>query len=563
VTSVKPGASEHGAADPARALERGRACFERHEWNDAFHALSLADASTPLGADDLQRLASSAGLTARDDEMLPAQERLYHAYLEAGESLAAARAALWLGFRLFARGETGQAGGWLGRAQRLVEREGRDCAEQGYLLLPASQRLLGMGEFDQAHDAAARAAQLGERFGEADLIAFARNVQGRALLGSGRLDEGLALMDEAMVAATTGELSPLVTGLIYCHAISSCQRVYAFDRAREWTAALHRWCNAQPQLVMFRGHCLADRAEIMQMSGSWAEALEEARRAVACCVGPFDRDSAGRAHYQQAEIHRLRGEVSEAETAYKNASRYGVEPQPGLALLRLAQGDREAAASAVRRLASAAGDRLQRTRFLPAHVEIMLAVGDLEEARAASRELDETASKFNVEVLAAITSQVHGAVRLAEGDARAVLDPVRRAFGVWQQVGAPYLAARLRVLLARACVALGDVDGAWLELEGAHEVFAGLGARPDLAEVDAIGASLKRSRKGPADRHGLTVRELQVLRLIASGKTNKSIARELSLSGKTVDRHVSNIFTKLDVPSRAAATAFAYEHQLI
>ena len=383
------------------------------------------------------------------------------------------------------------------------------------------------------------------------------------MLGRGRLDDGLALMDEAMVAATSGELSPLVTGLIYCHAISSCQRVYAFDRAREWTAALHRWCNAQPQLVMFRGHCLADRAEIMQMSGSWPEALEEARRAVECCVGPFDRETAGRAHYQQAEIHRMRGEVAEAETAYKSASRYGVEPQPGLALLRLAQGDREAAASTVRRLVSAIGDRLERTRFLPAHVEIMLAVGDLGEARAASRELDETASAFNIEVLAAITSQVHGAVRLAEGNARAVLDPARRAFGVWQHVGAPYLAARLRVLLARACVALGDVEGASLELEGAHEVFAGLGARPDIAEVDAIGASLKHKRKGAADRHGLTARELQVLRLIARGKTNKSIASELSLSGKTVDRHVSNIFTKLDVPSRAAATAFAYEHQLI
>jgi tetratricopeptide (TPR) repeat protein len=426
MSDAREGNPKHRAAEPARLLERGRACFERHEWNDAFHALSLADASTPLGAGDLQRLASSAGLTARDEEMLPAQERLYHAHLEAGESLAAARAALWLGFRLFARGEAGSAGGWLGRAQRLVEREGRDCAEQGYLLLPAGQRHLSMGEFDQAHDAAARAAQLGERFGEADLLAFARNLQGRALLSQGRLDDGLALMDEAMVAATSGELSPLVTGLIYCHAISSCQRVYAFDRSREWTAALHRWCDAQPQLVMFRGHCLADRAEIMQMGGSWPEALEEARRAVECCVGPFDRESAGRAHYQQAEIHRMRGEATEAETAYRSASRCGVEPQPGLALLRLAQGDREAAASALRRLASATGDRLQRTRFLPAHVEIMLAVGDLDEARAASRELDETASALNIEVLAAITAQVYGAIRLAEGDARAVLDPVRR-----------------------------------------------------------------------------------------------------------------------------------------
>jgi DNA-binding CsgD family transcriptional regulator len=563
MSDASEGSPRRSAAEPSTPLERGRACFERHEWNDAFEALSLADESTPLGAEDLHRLAWSAGLTARDEAMLAAQERLYHVLLEAGESLAAARAAFWLGFRLVARGEAGRANGWLGRAQRLVEREGRDCVEGGYLLLPAAQRHLSAGEFDEAHEAAARAATVGERFREADLVAFAHNLQGRALLSQGRLDRGLALMDEAMVAATSGELSPVVTGIIYCTAIASCQRVYAFDRTREWTAALTRWCEAHPQLGMFTGHCLVHRAEIMQLGGSWPEAVQEARRAVARCVRDIEREAAGRAYYQEAEIRRLRGEFGAAETAYRSASRLGVEPQPGLALLRLAQGDREAAANAIRRVVGATRDRLQRTRFLPAHVEIMLAVGDLEEARAASEELDETASSFNTDVLAAIAGHARGAIRLAEGNAHAVLDPVRRAFRVWQQLGAPYLAACLRVLLARACVALGDVEGARLELEGAREVFEGLGAQPDLAAVEAIGASLERNHKGPVDQHGLTERELQVLRLVASGKTNKAIARELSLSEKTVDRHVSNIFTKLNVSSRSAATAFAYEHQLL
>ena len=553
------------APEVSGLLERGRACFERREWNDAFTALSAADQSTPLGAEDLHRLAWSAGLTARDEEMLATQERLYHAHLEVGEGLAAARAAFWLGFRLLARGEAGRAGGWLSRAQRLVEREGRDCVEQGYLLLPVGQKHLSAGEPREAHDAAARAAEFGERFGEVDLFAFARNLQGRALLSEGRVERGLALLDEAMVAATSGELSPVVTGIIYCSAIASCHRVYALDRVREWTAALSSWCEAHPQLGMFTGHCLVHRAEIMQISGSWPEAVEEARRAVGRCVHAMEREAGGRAHYQEAEIQRLRGEFAAAETAYRNASRSGIEPQPGLALLRLAEGDRDAAASAIRRVVAATGDRLQRTRFLPAHVEIMLTVGDLEEARAASLELDETASSLNTDVLAAIAAHARGAVQLAEGNPEAVLDPVRRAFGIWQQIGAPYLAARLRVLLARACVALGDVEGARLELEGAREVFERLGARPDLASVKAIDASLDGERKGktPAGRQGLTERELQVLRLIASGKTNKAIARELSLSEKTVDRHVSNIFTKVDVSSRAAATAFAYEHQLI
>lgn len=546
-------------------LARGRACFERREWDDAFEALSAADRSNPLDAEDLYRLTWSAGLTARDEEMLAAHERLYRAHIDAQETLAAARTAFWLGFRLLARGEAGRAGGWLGRAQRLVEQEGRDCVEQGYLLLPVGQKHLSAGEWREAHDAAARAAECGERFGEADLIAFARNLQGRSLLSAGQLEHGLPLLDEAMVAATSGELSPIVTGIIYCSAIASCNRVYAFDRVREWTAALSAWCDAHPQLGMFTGHCLVHRAEIMQLSGSWPEAVEEARRAVKRCVHAMEREAGGRAYYQEAEIQRLRGDFAAAEAAYRSASRAGVEPQPGLALLRLAEGDREAAASTLRRVLGATTDPLQRTRFLPAQVEIALAMGELQAAQAASRELQETAASFNTDVLYAIAAHACGAVQLAAGNPGAVLDPVRRAFGIWQKLGAPYLAARLRVLLARACIELNDSEGARLELEGAREVFEQLGARPDLAAADAIGVGLDDDPKSRlfTGAHGLTQRELQVLRLVASGKTNKAIARELSLSEKTVDRHVSNIFIKVNVSSRAAATAFAYERELI
>jgi DNA-binding CsgD family transcriptional regulator len=364
-------------------------------------------------------------------------------------------------------------------------------------------------------------------------------------------------LDEAMVAASAGELTPVVTGIVYCSAIASCHRVFALERVREWTAALSNWVEAHPQLGLFNGHCLVHRAEVLELNGAWPEAVDEARRAVTRCVRHVEREAAGRAHYQQAEIHRLRGEFAIAEAAYLEASRAGFEPQPGLALLRLAQGDTGAAASASRRIVGATRERLARLRFLPAHVEIMLAVDDLDAARAASQELRDTAAAVDTDVLAAIADHARGSVELASGNPQAVLEPARRAFRIWQQIGAPYLAARLRVLLARACTALGDAEGAGLELLCAREVFEKLGALTDLAALDAI------AKADIAPSGGLTARELQVLRLLATGKTNKVMARELSLSEKTIDRHVSNIFAKVGVATRSAATAFAYEHKLI
>jgi DNA-binding CsgD family transcriptional regulator len=540
-------------------LARGRACYDRNEWDDAFQALSQADRSSPLGAEDLQRLAWSAGLTGRDDEMLATHERTYNALLEAKQQLPAARAAFWLGFRLFAIGEPARGSGWLNRAQRLIETHGQECAEQGYMLITGAHRHMSLGELVAAQECATGAIIIGERFAERDLIALGLNLRGRALLADGRVETGLASLDEAMVAATSGELSPVVTGIVYCSSIGSCHRIFALDRVREWTAALSTFCDANPQLGMFTGACLVHRAEVMELNGSWPEAVHEARRAVQRCVRGLEQESAGRAHYQQAEIHRLRGEFALADAAYREANRCGFEPLPGLALLRLAEGDVGAAASASRRVVGATREPLARTRFLPAHVDIMLAAGDLEEARAASRELQESATALNTEVLVAIAARACAAVHLADGRAHDVMEPARRAFGIWQQLGAPYLAARLRVLIGRACAALEDVHCARLELECAIEVFEQLGADPDVAAVKALLATVD----APATDCGLTDRELQVLRLIATGRTNKVIARELSLSEKTIDRHVSNIFVKLDVPSRAAATAFAYEHKLI
>ncbi|ABS27848.1 response regulator receiver protein [Anaeromyxobacter sp. Fw109-5] len=537
-------------------LRKGRESYRHRAWADAYHSLSLADGATPLAAEDLELLASAAYLTGRELAFHNALDRAHHAHLDAGGRVRAARCAFWSGLTLLLRGDTAQATGWLGRAQRLVE--GEDCVEHGYLLLPVAEQRLGEGDGAGAHVVAARAAGLGDRFRDADLIACARHVQGRALIQVGQVQAGLALLDEAMLAVVAGELAPIMTGLIYCSVIDACQELQALRPAREWTTALARWCEQQPQLVAFTSTCLVHRAEIMQLNGAWTEAMAEACRACERFSQGLERVPPAAAFYRRAELHRLRGELAAAEEAYRTASRLGRDPQPGLALLRLAQGRTDAASAAIRRVVGATPDPLQRAKLLPAQVEIMLAVGGVDEARSACRALEECAETFDTEVLRALAAQARGAVLLAEREAQAALGALRRAFELWQRVEAPYEAARVRALMGLACRSLGDHEAADLELGAARAVFEGLGASPELARLDAI-----RERSTPAGRSPLTPRELQVLRLVAAGRTNKAIAAELFLSERTIDRHISNIFRKLNVPSRAAATAHAYDRKLL
>jgi ATP/maltotriose-dependent transcriptional regulator MalT len=538
-------------------LKQGREFYRRRAWDDAYRCLSLADEASRLGGDDLELLALSAYMIGLDDEYLSALERAHHAHLDAGKGVRAVRCVFWLGLRLFFRGETGRATGWFARAQRLLEREGHECAERGYLLLPVVEQQLAAGDCEAAYATAANAADIGERFGDADLIACARHQQGRIRLQQGQVERGLALLDEVMVAVTGAELSSLVTGLMYCSVIRACQEVYAFGRAGEWTAAMTRWCEEQHEMVAFTGICRVHRAEIMQLRGAWQDAIEEARRAHKRSQG-IDEQAAAAALYQQAEVHRLRGEFAAAEKAYQSASQSGWDPQPGLALLRLAQGRLDAASAAIRRAMTATMNQLERTKLLSAYVEIMLAVHDIEDARSACRELEEIAQRFDTDVLCAMATQARGTIDLAEGDTRAALDPLRHAWQVWQQVEAPYMAARVRVLMGLTCRSLGDDEAAALEFSAARAMIKRLGAAPELARLDSLDKAATSMHP-----HPLTARELQVLRLIAAGKTNKAIAAALFLSERTIDRHVSNIFSKLDVPSRAAATAYAYNHKLL
>jgi DNA-binding CsgD family transcriptional regulator len=544
-------------ANPADALRRGRRAYARRAWGDAYQLLSLSDQTAPLGAEDLELLATAAYMLGRPDD-LSGLERAYQLYLDAGEPLRAARCAGWAGMHLSLRGELGRATGWLGRAQRLVEHEGRDCVEQGYLLFPRMFQQEATGDYEAAAATAAHAAEIGERFGDADLFALAAQSRGILLVRLGRVAEGLGLMDEAMVAVTAGELSPIVSGLVYCGVIVGCQDAYELRRAREWTAALTRWCEEQPDLVSFTGTCLVHRAEIMQLQGSWRDALEEARRAEQRCAQAMNQRTAAQARHRQGEVQRLQGEFAAAEEAYRDASHGGCEPQPGLALLRLAQGDGAAAAAAIRRALGETVERPKRVRLLPAYVEIMLAVGELDDARTACHELEGISSGYQSDMLRGTVAYANGAVELAAGEPQAALVALRNAWYVWQELDAPYEAARTRVLIGLACRVLGDDETAALELEAARGVFVELEAAPDVARVDSLAR-----RAGRAEPHGLTPRELQVLRLVAAGGTNKAIAAELVLSERTIDRHVSNIFAKLGVSSRAAATAYAYEHRLV
>jgi ATP/maltotriose-dependent transcriptional regulator MalT len=345
---------------------------------------------------------------------------------------------------------------------------------------------------------------------------------------------------------------------VYCNTIAFCRDAYELRRAREWTEALTRWCEQQPDMVAHKGLCLVHRAEIMTLGGAWGDALKEARRvAERFTQGVLNQRALGHAAYRQGEVLRLQGHFDEAEDAYRRASRFGREPQPGLALMRLAQGKGVAAAAAMRRAMSEIALPLKRAALLPAHVEILVATGDIVEARVACVELAEIARRQSSEALTALAAQAEGSVALAEGNARTALPALRRAWQAWEELGAPYDAARSRVLIAQACAELEDEDTARLELDAARDMFFRLGAAPDLAQLDSL------TGKGGRSEHGLTARELEVLRLIARGRSNREIATALVISERTVARHVQNIFAKLGVSSRASASVFAAERHLL
>jgi ATP/maltotriose-dependent transcriptional regulator MalT len=535
-------------------LEHGRESFGRQAWGDAHAWLSAADRETPLGIEDLERLAVAAYLVGRDSASADVWARAHRLCADEEDTPRAARCAFWLGFGLIAKGDLARAGGWFARARRVLGPD-QSCVEPGYLDAADGIRSLFSGDAEAALSLFEQAAKIGEGFREPDLLTLAQLGRGQALIELGQITLGTACLDEAMVAVTQDEVSPIVAGLVYCAVIATCQRAFDLRRAQEWTAALSRWSAAQPDLVAYRGQCLVHRAEILRLHGSWRDAMEEAKRA---CERLADEPAVGDAYYQRAELHRLVGDFAEAEDGYHRANRWGRTPQPGLALLWLAQDRCDAADAAIRSALEDAPDRVSRPNLLAAQVETALAVADVGAARTAADELASLADDLDAPYLHALAASAQGVVFHAEGAAGEAVAQLRRAWRAWQELEAPYEAGRVRVLLAGALREVGDHDTADMELDAARWIFDRLGAAPDLARIEAMPGTAPSGDAG-----GLSRRELQVVVLVARGKTNRQIAAELVISEKTVARHMSNIFTKLDVSSRAAATAYAYEHGLV
>jgi DNA-binding CsgD family transcriptional regulator/tetratricopeptide (TPR) repeat protein len=538
-------------------LELAGTAYTQMAWRDAFALFTAVDETSPLGPDDLDRAARTAQLLGRTSDADRLWLRAVHGYEQAGDRERAARCAHELGMSFMQRGDMAQAGGWHARAMRLVGDGVAESAIAGYLLIPVALQALFGGDPLLARPTFLKALEIGERFGDTDLTTLGRLGVGQSLLQLGQFAEGLASLDDAMVSVTAGEVSPLVAGIVYCAGIEVCHALFDLRRARAWTDAFSRWCAAQPDLVPFRGQYLTHRAEMIKFDGSWTEALEEVQRACERLMEPPPHPALGEALYQKAELHRLRGEFAEAEAAYRATSESGRDPQPGFALLRVAQGQLASAETTIRRVVAENHNPVERPRLLLAFAEIMLAAEDTTAARAAADELAEIAAVLRSGFLDAAAAYAAGAVALADGDAQAAIRPLRRACTLCCEFDTPYDAARARLLIGLACRELGDEDSATMEFDMARAAFAKLGAAPDLARLDALTAPIERRPSG-----GLTGREIQVLELIAAGKTNRQIAGELFISEKTVARHVSNIFTKVAVSSRAGATAYAYQHGL-
>jgi class 3 adenylate cyclase len=477
-------------------LEAGRAAAQRYAWRDAYELLTEARKTDHLSAQDLEDIAAAAWWTGRLDEAIEFREQAHTAYIKAGEPRRAALVALNLADDFGGKGSIAVAQGWFGRAERLLADE-PESVEHGHLAIGRALNAMISGDIPGMIEQAEIALDVGKRFDDHELQAYSLVFRGRALVLRGDIAEGLALLDEATAVALAGELKPFATGMIYCMTITSAQGLCDYRRAGEWTAEANRWCDRQ-DITGFPGVCRVHRAEAMRLRGDWTEAE---RQAVAACeeAGGYNYFTAAAGFYEIGEIRRRRGDFAAAEEAYRRAKELGRDSQPGLALLRLAQGKVEAAATGLKRALAAGGDVSARARRLPAQVEIAIEAGDLRGARAAADELEQITDVIQIDgktppALAATARLARGQILIAEGGADDAVAVFEEAARLWAEVGAPYEEAQARLHLGLALRRSGDEAEARDELAVARSVFERLGAVLDFQRAaELLGDATKRT----------------------------------------------------------------------
>lgn len=551
---------DHLVGEPSNVVTSARAALARHDWRGAYDLLlavvgqvggDRGEELPVVDPDPLECFAEAAWWVARLDECIAARERLYRACTEQGSRRRAARAAMLLSDNYGFRGQPSIAGAWLARARRLLADEA-DCLERGWLAIREAESAHARGDIETAGAHAAWALDLARRIDDPDLEAEGLQCLGRLRIVAGHPSEGLALYDEAMLLAKEGRLSPFMVGKVHCSLISACEELGDLRRAAEWTTAGASWAASHPASA-FPGLCRVHRAALLQMQGEWEHAEAEARRACDELRGVNAHNTA-LSYREIGDVRRRAGDLDGAIAAYRAAADLGLQPQPGMALVRLAQGRVAVAARMIQQALGEIGhDDLGRARLLPAAVQIGVAADDLDAARAAADELDRIAHRYPSSLIEASAVTSRGRLQLAEGEPAAATASLRRALQAWQQLGVPYEAALTQALLGEAAHRMGDDDEAATCTAAAAATFQRLGAVLDVARLGATAAPVA-PRTGP-----LTDREAEMLCLVAAGLTNRAIAVELCVSEKTVERHLSNVFRKLGVSSRAAASVYAVQ----
>ncbi|MCC5951442.1 MAG: response regulator transcription factor [Acidimicrobiia bacterium] len=549
-----------GAAGVRRAA--GHAAHREHRWDDAYQDFHAVAAVEPLTPTDVAALADAAWWLGRTDESLGLSEEVYRHHLAGEEVSQAARLAIEIGFLWLLRGELTLGSGWISRARRLLD-GAPESAAHGYLAYLAVEEHLGAGRFDDAIETTRWMQDVARRHEDPTLCALALVLEGAAELRRGNVAVGMGIVDEAMLPVHAGEVDPSWAGNLYCHVMDLCFELLDLPRARAWTDATERWCDQHSNAAMFAGICRVHRAQLLQVDGSFEAAGHHAART---CEELADMNVmvVAEGHYRVAESHRLRAEHAAAEQAYERARGFGRDPQPGLALLRLAQGKPAVAAAALHAALAAVPEPLHRVPLLVAQTEVAAAGGEITLATEAAGELGSIADAFGSPGIVACAEHTAGVAHLAEGQPLAAIRPLRSGWRAWCELDAPYEAARTRARLAEALAGAGDRETALVEAEAARSAFATLGALDDLRLLEEATASWAGEPTHDADvPGGLSAREIEVLRCVSAGSTNRQIATTLTISEKTVARHLSNIFVKLDVSSRTEAAAFAFTHGLV